>query len=161
MTKQRALAVLLLLTLVAPLSLDLPAYQKSKGKGKGKQEQSQGSDKKGGKSDGSEDDTGPGKGRDKSDSDEDDGAIAPLFKGKMGLKSSSQSKDQATLGFNGVEPDGSLRDELLKAKPTPADEKKAGHVAALSVQPEALESFIHRGKLNEQQPQKKDKKGSK
>lgn len=158
MTRQRALAVLLVLTLVAFLSLDVPAYQ-GKSKGKGKSEQGQGSDKKGGKSE--NDDSGSGKGRGKSDSDEDDGSAPPLFKGKLGVRGSSQSKDQATLGFNGVEPNGSLQEAVLKAKPSPDDEKKAEHVSALAVRPEALDAFIRRGKLNPDPPQKKDKKDSK
>jgi hypothetical protein len=158
MTTQRALAVLILLTLVASLSLDVPAYQ-GKSKGKGKSEKSQGSDKKGGKSDGDED--GPGKGKGKSDSEEDESATPPLFKGKLGLRGSSQGKDQATLGFNGVEPNGSLQEAVIKAKPSADDERKAERVSALAVKPEALDAFIRRGKLNPELPEKKEKKDKK
>jgi hypothetical protein len=153
MTKKRALAVLTLLLLVTSLSLDLPAFQ-GKSKGKGKSEQGQGSGKKsGGKSD---DDAGTGK--NKSDSGDEDEASPPLFKGKLGVRGSSQSKDQATLGFNGVEPNGSLQEAMLKAKPSADDEKKADQVSALAVNPESLDAFIRRGKLNPELPQKKDKK---
>ena len=155
MTKQRALAVLILLTLVASLSLDVPAYQ-SKSKGKGKSEKSQGSDNKGGKSD-DDADPGKGKGQGKSDSDEDDGGTPPLFKGKLGVRGSSQSKDQATLGFNGVEPNGSLQEAMVRAKPSADDERKATYVSALTVKPESLDAFIRRGKLNPELPQRKDK----
>ena len=157
MTKQRALAVLILLTLVASLSLDVPAYQ-GKSKGKGKSEKSQGSADKGGKSDDDSDSGKGGKGQGKSDSDDDDSGAPPLFKGKLGVRGSSQSKDQATLGFNGVEPNGSLQEAMLKAKPSADDEKKATYVSALSVKPEFLDGFIRRGKLNPELPQKKDKK---
>ncbi len=71
----------------------------------------------------------------------------PLFKGKLGLKSSSQSKDQATLGFNGIGPDGKVQQAALEASPTGEDLLKAKQLSTYSVDSGELDYFLEEGKL--------------
>ena len=141
-------ALLFLLALVASLSTALPASQgKSKEKGKGKEDSGQSAGKKGGKADS---DRGSGAGGGTGD----EAGMAPLFKGKLGLKSSSQSKDQATLGFNGADDEGNIRAEVLKAQPGPEDERQAQLVAHYEIKPDDVQAFVRGGKLKEKPPEK-------
>jgi hypothetical protein len=72
----------------------------------------------------------------------------PLFGGSIGLKSSRQTKDSATLGFNGVDPNGQVQKSFLTAAVTPADALKAQQVAQTTVAPSDLVQFIQDGGLN-------------
>ena len=72
----------------------------------------------------------------------------PLFGGSIGLKSSRQTKDSATLGFNGVDPNGQVQKSFLTAAVTPADAMKAQQVAQTAVAPSELVQFIQDGGLN-------------
>lgn len=79
----------------------------------------------------------------------------PLFGGSIGLKSSRQTKDSATLGFNGVDPNGQVQKSFLSAAVTPADALLAQQVAQNTVAPADLVQFIQDGGLNpEAAPQK-------
>lgn len=72
----------------------------------------------------------------------------PLFGGTIGLKSSRQTKDSATLGFNGVDPNGQVHKSFLTASTTPADAARAQQVAQIAVAPADLIQFIQDGGLN-------------
>ena len=75
---------------------------------------------------------------------------APLFEGKMTLKSSRQTKDSAMLGFNGVGPNGEVEQKVLDATPTGTDLQKASEMGSRKVAPDALQMFILEGQLNPQ-----------
>ncbi len=72
----------------------------------------------------------------------------PLFGGTIGLKSSRQTKDSATLGFNGVDPNGQVQKSFLTASATGADAARAQQVAQLKVDPSELLQFLRDGGLN-------------
>ena len=72
----------------------------------------------------------------------------PLFGGAIGLKSSRQTKDSATLGFNGVDPNGQVQKAMLTAAATPVDAMKAQQVAQIAVPPADLAQFLQDGGLN-------------
>lgn len=82
---------------------------------------------------------------------------APLFEGKMNLKSSHQGKDSASLGFSGVGPNGELERKVLEATPTGADLQKASELGSRKVAPDALQLFIVEGQLNPQGAPKSQK----
>jgi cytoskeletal protein RodZ len=85
----------------------------------------------------------------------------PLFGGSLNLKSSRQSKDATTLGFNGLDPNGQVAKSVLQANPTPQDTAQAQQIAANQVNPAQLDSFIKSGNLNESAPSKDAPKGKK
>jgi hypothetical protein len=72
----------------------------------------------------------------------------PLFGGTIGLKSSRQTKDSATLGFNGVDPNGQVQKAMLSAAVSPTDAMKAQQLAQTSVAPADLVQFLQDGGLN-------------
>jgi hypothetical protein len=74
---------------------------------------------------------------------------APLFGGKLGLKSSRQEKDTATLGFNGLDEKGMVAKQFLEANPTVADEVKVQLLANTTVEREELIKFIQDGGLKQ------------
>jgi len=82
---------------------------------------------------------------------------APLFEGKMNLKSSRQGKDSASLGFSGVGPNGEIEQKVLAATPTGTDLQKASEMGNRRVAPDALQLFIVEGQLNPQGAPKSQK----
>jgi hypothetical protein len=72
----------------------------------------------------------------------------PLFGGSIGLKSSRQTKDSATLGFNGVDPNGQVQKSFLSAAVTPNDALLAQQLAQSNIAPADLVQFIQDGGLN-------------
>ena len=72
----------------------------------------------------------------------------PLFGGSIGLKSSRQTKDSATLGFNGVDPNGQVQKSFLSAAVTPNDALLAQQLGQSAVAPSDLVQFIQDGGLN-------------
>jgi hypothetical protein len=82
---------------------------------------------------------------------------APLFEGKMNLKSSRQGKDSASLGFSGVGPNGEIEQKVLEASPTGTDLQKANEMGGRRVAPDALQLFIVEGQLNPQGAPKSQK----
>jgi len=72
----------------------------------------------------------------------------PLFGGSIGLKSSRQTKDSATLGFNGVDPNGQVQKSFLNAAVTPVDAMKAQQLAQTTITPADLVQFLQDGGLN-------------
>ncbi len=77
-----------------------------------------------------------------------DNAPKPLFGGQMNLKSSRQSKDTATLGFNGLDPNGQVQKGFLAAAPTSADIAKAQQLTRTGVNQTDLTAFLQEGGLN-------------
>lgn len=82
---------------------------------------------------------------------------APLFEGKMNLKSSRQGKDSASLGFSGVGPNGEVEQAVLTATPSGTDLQKASEMGNRRVAPDALQFFIMEGQLNPQGAPKSQK----
>ena len=73
---------------------------------------------------------------------------APLFGGSLNLKSSRQTKDSATMGFNGVDPNGQVQKNFLSAAANNTDRSKAQQVASYKVDPQDLAQFIQDAELN-------------
>lgn len=78
---------------------------------------------------------------------EDEDKPAPLFGGKVGLKSSRQSKDQATLGFNGIGPNGQVEQGALNAATTSNAAQKAAALSIYKVPASEVDAFIKEGNL--------------
>ena len=131
MNPHRKLALAVLLTLaVAGLSLTLPLFsgdKKDKKDEQKKQEQQKTEEQK-----------------------KSEQQPAPLFEGKMNLKSSRQGKDSATLGFSGVGPNGEIEQRMLDASPSGTDLQKASELGNRKVASDALQLFILEGQLNPQ-----------
>lgn len=72
----------------------------------------------------------------------------PLFGGSIGLKSSRQTKDSATLGFNGVDPNGQVQKAMLAGAATPNDAMRVQQLAQTTVTPADLVQFLQDGGLN-------------
>ena len=137
MRLHRSLMITVLMALaVAGSSLALPMFQKSKKDDQKKQQQE------------------PQKTDEQKKTDEQP---APLFEGKMNLKSSRQGKDSASLGFSGVGPNGEIEQRVLEASPTSADLQKANDMGNRRVAPDALQLFILEGQLNPQGAPKSQK----
>lgn len=73
---------------------------------------------------------------------------APLFGGSLNLKSSRQTKDSATMGFNGVDPNGQVQKSFLSATASTTDRSKALQIAGYKVDPQELAQFIQDAELN-------------
>src|SRR5437879_13442820 len=54
----------------------------------------------------------------------------PLFTKKIGYKSSTTTKESATLGFNGIDPSGKVSSSVLAASPGAAEVDKAKKMSA-------------------------------
>lgn len=85
------------------------------------------------------------------------GKPAPLFGGTLTLKSSRQTKDSATMGFNGVDPNGQVQQAFLNASPSPDDMAKAQLVAQYQVNAADLSAFLQQGDLSASAPARKTK----
>jgi hypothetical protein len=72
---------------------------------------------------------------------------APLFGGALNLKSSRQTKDTATLGFNGLGPNGEVDKKVMAEAAAPADESKAQQLMAYKVDPAEVDAFAQEGHL--------------
>lgn len=80
---------------------------------------------------------------------------APLFGGSLNVKSSRQTKDTATLGFNGVDDNGQVQKSFLSATASGADTSAVQRLASPAVTPSDLDEFIQQGGLNTIPPPKK------
>ena len=80
---------------------------------------------------------------------------APLFGGSLNVKSSRQTKDTATLGFNGVDDNGQVQKNFLSATPSGTDTSAVQKMAGVVVNPAELDDFIQQGGLNTNPPPKK------
>jgi len=86
---------------------------------------------------------------------EEEDKPAPLFGGKVGLKSSRQSKDQATLGFNGIGPNGQVEQGAINASTTSNAVEKAAAMSTYTVPASEVDVFIKEGNLGSSAPPKK------
>ena len=80
---------------------------------------------------------------------------APLFGGSLNVKSSRQTKDTATLGFNGVDDNGQVQKSFLSATPNGTDSSAVQKMTSVVVNPAELDDFIQQGGLNTNPPPKK------
>ena len=67
---------------------------------------------------------------------------------KVTLRSSHQTKDVASAGFNGVGPDGKVKEALLNANPSAAAQQKAAQLSLLEADAADVQVFAKEGKLN-------------
>jgi hypothetical protein len=73
---------------------------------------------------------------------------APLFKSKLGYKSSKTTKESTTLGFNGIDPSGKVDQKMLATTPTAADQANVKKMSDTRPTPADLKAFIEQGGLN-------------
>jgi hypothetical protein len=71
----------------------------------------------------------------------------PLFKNKLGYKSSSTSKESTTLGFNGIDPSGKVDQKMMATTPTGADQEKVKKMSASQPTPADIKAFVQEGGL--------------
>ena len=72
---------------------------------------------------------------------------APLFGGKLGIKSSERTKESATLGFNGIDPSGKVDAKMLATSPGADDAEKVKALDSVRPAPEQLAAFLTEGAL--------------
>jgi hypothetical protein len=72
----------------------------------------------------------------------------PLFKNKLGYKSSSTSKESTTLGFNGIDPSGKVDQKMMATTPTGTDQQKVKQMSANQPTAADLKAFVQEGGLN-------------
>jgi hypothetical protein len=73
---------------------------------------------------------------------------APVFDGKLGIRSSQKTKENASLGFNGIDPSGKVDAKMLATTPGAADQVKVQQMAKAQPTPAELQAFLTEGKLN-------------
>jgi len=73
---------------------------------------------------------------------------APLFKKKLGYKSSQGTKESATLSFNGIDPSGKVDAKMMATTPTATNVDKATKMAANRPSDAELQAFLKEGGLN-------------
>jgi hypothetical protein len=73
---------------------------------------------------------------------------APVFGGKLGTRSSQRTKENASLGFNGIDPSGKVDAKMLATSPGPADQAKVQEMAKAQPSPAELQAFLKEGGLN-------------
>jgi hypothetical protein len=71
----------------------------------------------------------------------------PLFGGKIPARSSQNTKESASLGFNGIDPSGKVGKKMLAANPKPADAEKVRDMDAKRPAPEQVAAFVKQGGL--------------
>lgn len=72
---------------------------------------------------------------------------APLFGGQIGTKSSTNTKESATLGFNGVDPSGKVEKKMLGANPTAKDVEAVNNMDAAHPSRTEQAAFVKQGGL--------------
>jgi hypothetical protein len=73
---------------------------------------------------------------------------APLFKSKLGIKSSKTTKESTTLGFNGIDPSGKVDQKMLATSPKEADEDNVKKMSSNRPTAADLKAFLQEGGLN-------------
>jgi hypothetical protein len=73
---------------------------------------------------------------------------APLFKGKLGYKSSKTTKESTTLGFNGIDPSGKVDAKMLATTPSSSDEENMKKMSEARPSAAELKAFQQAGGLN-------------
>lgn len=71
----------------------------------------------------------------------------PLFGGKIPARSSQNTKESATLGFNGIDPSGKVDKKMLAANPKSGDVEKVHNMDAMRPAPADLVAFAKEGGL--------------
>ena len=71
----------------------------------------------------------------------------PLFGGKIPARSSQNTKESATLGFNGIDPSGKVEKKMLAANPGSQDAEKVRNLDAERPTPAQLVAFAKEGGL--------------
>jgi hypothetical protein len=78
----------------------------------------------------------------------DETAPRDIMGGKrLGLKSSRQEKDSATMGFNGLDPQGKVEKSMLSASVTNANLVDAKSLVAFAPVQKELDAFVQQGNL--------------
>jgi hypothetical protein len=72
---------------------------------------------------------------------------APLFGGQIGTKSSTNTKESATLGFNGVDPSGKVEKKMLGANPSPKDVEAVNNMDSAHPSRTEQTAFVKQGGL--------------
>jgi len=72
---------------------------------------------------------------------------APLFKNKLGVKSSKTTKSSTTLGFNGIDPSGKVDQKMLATSPSSKDQESMKKMAANRPTPADVKAFLEEGGL--------------
>ncbi len=72
---------------------------------------------------------------------------APLFGGQIGTKSSQNTKESATLGFNGVDPSGKVEKKMLGANPSAKDVEAVNNMDSAHPSRTELTAFVKQGGL--------------
>ncbi len=73
---------------------------------------------------------------------------APLFKSKLGYRSSKTTKESTTLGFNGIDPSGKVDQKMMATSTQTADQEKVKNMSATRPTAADLKSFLQEGGLN-------------
>jgi hypothetical protein len=73
---------------------------------------------------------------------------APLFQGKLGIRSSEQKKDSASMGFNGIDPSGKVDAKMLATTPGAGDKDKVAKLSSSRPTEQELMAFLNEGGLN-------------
>lgn len=73
---------------------------------------------------------------------------APLFKSKLGYKSSKTTKESTTLGFNGIDPSGKVDQKMLATTPSAADAETVKKMSDNRPTEADLKTFVQEGGLN-------------
>jgi hypothetical protein len=72
----------------------------------------------------------------------------PLFKNKLGYKSSKTTKESTTLGFNGIDPSGKVDAKMLATTPGAADQQNVKKMSDSRPSAADLKAFLQEGGLN-------------
>ena len=70
-----------------------------------------------------------------------------LFKKKLGIKSSNNSKGSTTLGFNGIDPSGKVDQKMLATSTQASDQEKVKNMSTNRPTAADLKSFLEEGGL--------------
>ena len=72
----------------------------------------------------------------------------PLFKSKLGYKSSKTTNASTTLGFNGIDPSGKVDAKMLATTPGAADQENMKKMSTNQPSAAELKTFLQEGGLN-------------
>ena len=73
---------------------------------------------------------------------------APLFKSKLGYRSSKTTKESTTLGFNGIDPSGKVDQKMLATSPSSKDQESMKKMSANRPAAADVKAFLQEGGLN-------------
>ena len=73
---------------------------------------------------------------------------SPLFKTKLGYRSSKTTKESTTLGFNGIDPSGKVDQKMLATTPGAKDQESVKKMSDTRPTAADLKTFVQEGGLN-------------